>query len=297
MKNPIREMTSESHLKGNRYFRVIHGKSDKSHSVGLHKHDFIEIMWIKEGDGILISNGKLRKFSKNFLYISTPNEIHVLEPAKNSSIEFSYVVVQRETFDSFKNFFLKEEPAEYRDKFGGISIKLSPVEITYLNKAASELAWQDDSLLAIHRFLINLYWQIKNAFMSALPNDIPDWLADACQSIRNPENLKAGLEKFREICGKNMSYINRTMRRYLKCTPTEFINDGKLRYAKWMLETSSFSTGEISEMCGFSDLPYFCRKFRAKYEKTPSEVRKRRTSGDFDSQLRKQRTINKVKNG
>ena len=64
------------------------------------------------------------------------------------------------------------------------------------------------------------------------------------------------------------------MRRYLNCTPTEFINDARLRYAKWLLETSSFSTGEISEACGFSDLPYFCRKFRDKYDCTPTQYRR-----------------------
>jgi AraC-like DNA-binding protein len=71
------------------------------------------------------------------------------------------------------------------------------------------------------------------------------------------------------------------MRRYLGCTPTEFINDARLRYARWMLENSSFSEGEISAACGFSDLPYFCRKFRDKYEQTPTEIRASKRGG-FD---------------
>ena len=102
---------------------------------------------------------------------------------------------------------------------------------------------------------------------------MPEWLADACQRIRNPENLSLGLEKFREICGKDMSYINRAMRKYLNCTPTEYINGARLSYAKWLLATSSFSTGEISEVCGFSDLPYFCRKFKEAFDITPSAYR------------------------
>lgn len=35
MKNGVTEFSEESHLKGNRYFRVVHGKTDKSHCVGL----------------------------------------------------------------------------------------------------------------------------------------------------------------------------------------------------------------------------------------------------------------------
>lgn len=274
MDKMVTEFTQDSHLQGNKYFRVVHGKSDKAHSVGLHRHDFVEVFWVRNGGGMLISGGRERYFSKNFLYISSPNEVHVLDPERNSTLSFTYVAIAREVFDDFMNTVLAGEEDLYRRKFAGISLKLSSFETSFLDRAAAELAWQNDSRMAIFRFLLNLYWQIKNAFISALPGDIPDWLSDACQRIRNPENLSLGLKKFREICGKDMSYINRAMRRYMNCTPTEFINDARLRYAKWLLETSSFSTGEISEACGFSDLPYFCRKFRDKYDCTPTQFRR-----------------------
>ncbi len=275
MNKLVTEFTTQSHLRGSKYFRVVHGKTDKAHSVGLHKHDFVEILWVKSGSGLLLSGGKERYFAKNFLYISKPGEVHVLDPDKNIQMDFTYIAIDRQVMERFKRDVLSEEEEFYREKFFGISLKLTPFETSYLNKAASELAWQNDSLTAIYRFLLNLYWQVKNAFVSALPGDTPDWLSDACGRIRNPENLAMGLPKFREICGRDMSYINRAMRKYMNCTPTEFINDARLRYAKWLLENSSFSTGEISETCGFSDLPYFCRKFRDKYECTPSDFRKR----------------------
>jgi len=274
VKSYIKEFTEESHLMGNKYFRVVHGRTDKSHSVGLHKHDFVEVLWVKNGGGLLISGGKERHFSKNFLYISKPNEVHVLDPDKESTMEFTYVAIAKSVFERFKTQILCEEEDFYKEKFAGISVKLTPIETAFLNRAAVELAWQDDSLAAIFRFLLNLYWRMKNSFMSAVPYDIPDWLSDACQRVLNPENLALGLPKFRQICGKNISYINRAMRRHMGCTPTEFINEARLRYAKWLLETSSFGTGEISEICGFADLPYFCRKFKAKYDITPSDFRK-----------------------
>lgn len=281
-KTLVTEFTSESHLKGNRYFRVVHGKTDKSHSVGLHRHDFTEVFWVREGGGLLIAGGKERKFSKNFLYISRPNEVHVIEPDKNTKMLFSYVAIAKDVMDRFFATVLAEEEEVYRDRFRGMSVKLSSVEISYLDHAASELAWQQDSLVAIFRFLINLYWQVKNVFVSAFPGDMPEWLLEACQRIRDPENLALGLKKFRQICGKDMSYINRAVRRHLNCTPTEFINDARLRYARWLLETSSFSTGDISETCGFSDLPYFCRKFREKYDCTPTQFRRNVKSAGGD---------------
>ncbi len=281
MKNTITEFSEESHLKGNKFFRVVHGKTDKSHCVGLHKHEFVEILWVRAGEGILIAGGKERHFSKNLLFISKPNEIHVIEPTKNSVIDFTYVAIKRDIVADFIANVLQDEDSFFIERFCGMSAKLSTFEIGYLDRAAIELAWQNDSRTSIYRFLMNLYWQIKNIFVSALPNNIPDWLSDACQRIRNPENLALGLTKFREICGKDMSYINRAVRKYLNCTPTEYINGARLRYAKWLLATSSFSTGEISEICGFSDLPYFCRKFKETFEVTPSAYRQEMQGGEF----------------
>ena len=88
------------------------------------------------------------------------------------------------------------------------------------------------------------------------------------------------------------------MRRHMGCTPTEFINEARLRYAKWLLETSSFGTGEISEICGFADLPYFCRKFKDKYEYTPSQFRKNALNAVEKSDINysyKMKNIKKVK--
>lgn len=273
MENAITEFSEESHLKGNKYFRVVHGKTDKSRCVGLHRHDFVEVLWIRSGEGMLISGGRERYFSHHLLFISRPNEVHVIESARDSTIDFSYVAIPGGVFARFVRDCLSGEEEFFRGKFGGMSMKLSSFETAYLDRAASELVWQNDSLMAVYRFLINLYWQIKSVFASALPGNMPDWLSDACQRIRNPENLALGLEKFREICGKDMSYINRAMRKYLNCTPTEYINGARLRYAKWLLATSSFSTGEISEICGFSDLPYFCRKFKEAFDSTPGAYR------------------------
>ena len=164
MKNGVTEFSEESHLKGNRYFRVVHGKTAKSHCVGLHRHDFVEILWIRSGEGMLISGGKERYFNKHLLFISRPNEVHVIEPSRNSTIDFSYVAITKDVLARFKRDVLCEEDEFFREKFGGMSLKLSSFETAYLDRAASELVWQNDSLMAIYRFLINLYWQIKNVF-------------------------------------------------------------------------------------------------------------------------------------
>ncbi|MFR6033644.1 MAG: AraC family transcriptional regulator [Bacilli bacterium] len=99
---------------------------------------------------------------------------------------------------------------------------------------------------------------------------MPDWLSDACQraAILKPF---FGAEKIQG--NMRQGYVLQTAPcRYMNCTPRNL--SMTFAVCEMAAETSSFSTGEISEACGFSDLPYFCRKFRDKYDCTPTQFRR-----------------------
>lgn len=57
-------------------------------------------------------------------------------------------------------------------------------------------------------------------------------------------------------------------------TPSRYITLQKLEYAKQLLATPHLSVMEISELCGFSDVYYFSKVFKAQTNQTPSAYRK-----------------------
>lgn len=70
-------------------------------------------------------------------------------------------------------------------------------------------------------------------------------------------------------------------------TFTRFIRDRRLTVAHRMLASRCFDDRRIVEVaiaCGFTDLSYFNRTFRARYDATPSEVRSEIRFGRIASQ-------------
>ena len=54
-----------------------------------------------------------------------------------------------------------------------------------------------------------------------------------------------------------------------------YINNLRCREAERMLRSGEETVGEVARRCGFDNLSYFTRTFRAVVGKTPSELRER----------------------
>ncbi len=59
-------------------------------------------------------------------------------------------------------------------------------------------------------------------------------------------------------------------------TPNRYVVRLRTEYAKQLLCVTDLSVSEISEMCGFSDIYYFSKTFKAETGQTPSDFRKQR---------------------
>lgn len=57
-------------------------------------------------------------------------------------------------------------------------------------------------------------------------------------------------------------------------TPNQYILHKKISLAETLLLSKFYSTKQISEMCGFSDIYYFSKAFKKHMNATPSEYRK-----------------------
>ncbi|HEY3330982.1 MAG TPA: AraC family transcriptional regulator [Capsulimonadaceae bacterium] len=101
----------------------------------------------------------------------------------------------------------------------------------------------------------------------------PEWLRSACREIAVPENLAAGVPRLVEIAGVSGAHLSRCMRDALNMTPTEFVNEQRLRRSAALLQSSPAEITEIAYDCGFENLSYFYRLFRARYGTTPRSYR------------------------
>ena len=73
----------------------------------------------------------------------------------------------------------------------------------------------------------------------------------------------------------SISTLNRKINSITGSNTTIYIRQRKLARAKYLLRNSDMSMGEIQAVCGFETPSYFSRTFKAEFNITPTEYRKR----------------------
>jgi AraC-like DNA-binding protein/quercetin dioxygenase-like cupin family protein len=101
----------------------------------------------------------------------------------------------------------------------------------------------------------------------------PEWLTQACNTLRAEENLREGLPRLLDLAAVSHGYLDRCMRRYFNMTPTEYITALRLRHAAALLGSTSNAIGEIAQRCGFTSQSYFTRRFHDAYGTSPRQYR------------------------
>ena len=102
-----------------------------------------------------------------------------------------------------------------------------------------------------------------------------DALADKLSKFVD-ENI-AKITSLADLCEAfhySKNYVERLFQREFGVSPIQYINDAKIKKAMYLLETTSKPISVISEECGYSDYPYFYKRFVQKAGVSPSEWRR-----------------------
>ncbi len=98
---------------------------------------------------------------------------------------------------------------------------------------------------------------------------------DRCREMveKNLSNIEYGVDALSaDLCMSRMN-LYRKLRGLTGQSPTDFIRNIRLERALMLLETTSYSMNEISDLVGFSYPSYFTKCFKDKFGKSPKEWR------------------------
>lgn len=68
--------------------------------------------------------------------------------------------------------------------------------------------------------------------------------------------------------------LERAFAKETSMTPSEFYRNSRLKYGRWLLNSTDMPIGEIAFECGFSDAPHFIRQFQQLYGVSPGKLRR-----------------------
>jgi signal transduction histidine kinase/DNA-binding response OmpR family regulator/ligand-binding sensor domain-containing protein len=137
--------------------------------------------------------------------------------------------------------------------------------------------------------LINQRKRLQDIFGSTDNNQIDDFnpkphlITDQDEEImkkvmevieQNIDNNKFSAESLGPLIGLNRTTFFYKIKSLTGYSPVEFIRDIRLKRAAQLIISSQLLIKEIAYMSGFSDMKYFSKSFKNKYEVTPLEYRK-----------------------
>ncbi len=89
----------------------------------------------------------------------------------------------------------------------------------------------------------------------------------------NFTNAKISCNELSKLCNISYSYLKKLFLEQYKLSPQKYINKMRINYACDLLREGKYTTTQIAEMSGFSDVFYFCKFFKKSMGITPTQFK------------------------
>jgi AraC family transcriptional regulator, dual regulator of chb operon len=200
-----------------------------------------------------------------------PEHVHGFHVSSRNRFTLTNIALRTAVVEDFQSRFNRllypikawetgQEPALFR---------MNALMQKRFDQLVDDLAWGDRSDLDAFFFLCGLFRLINGRSTQLAGTGIPDWLQNALLHMEQPENLQAGAPRLVELCGRTPEHVSRSFQRYLKQTPSTWVNGLRIRLARQLLETTDLSITQVGYECGYETLSYFHRCFKNAVGATP----------------------------
>jgi AraC family cel operon transcriptional repressor len=123
------------------------------------------------------------------------------------------------------------------------------------------------NIFATERFLLNLFHvippatQVVSAERTSRP-PMPDWLVIGLARWRGEvKHFGGGTATLAQLAGRSPEHVARTLRECTGRTPTDCLNEMRMRYAAQQLAVTNRKILDIAMECGFDSLGHFYSLF------------------------------------
>ncbi|MBQ7995619.1 MAG: helix-turn-helix domain-containing protein [Bacilli bacterium] len=253
-------------------YQVGYEKCGPHHSFGPILRDFYVLHFIVSGEGYIEQDNKVTKLKKGDLFLVPVNELVRYYSNPDDPYEYYWVgffgvsvaeILKEVGFLVNRNLVIQSE-----DKFE---------ELLLLFKKLS--SYSDERSLKENLYMLGLFYQIVGALV---PTGIEFDLDVGQQSALNLAvsyiefnySIDITMETLENVCHMHRSNLYRLFKKYYGISPSEYINEYRMDRSLYLLKNSDYSIKKIASMVGYPNTSFFCKIFKKKYHKTPSEARK-----------------------
>ncbi len=245
-----------------------------------HNHDFFEFCFITEGKILHLINGNREILHQGSFLFIRPDDVHSFEAIDNQYFQFiNLAVAPKAIQDMFsylgegikpERFFAAPQPILSVIPKSEVESLKSKLEHFILMPRYDEGKINSD-LRAVLVELFTHYFPVK---LWENKTSVPVWLDWLYKEMQKKENFVGGISVMQKIACKSPEHLCREFKKHFNKTPTDFINDIRLNYAKNLLIFSDEKIIDIAFSSGFQNLSHFCHEFKRKFLMPPTSYRK-----------------------
>ncbi|HCE44621.1 MAG TPA: hypothetical protein DET40_13835 [Lentisphaeria bacterium] len=245
-----------------------------------HTHDFMEVFLISKGSIRHLVNGKEQKLVEGDLVFIRPEDTHYFRQYRDSECELINLAFNIRWFNEMNIFFQPEFSLEYPLKEYLPEIRrLGLAEKKYIYDrmtGGGEMLLQNPADAGVYFKILTaeiLSMFKKRNIGDAQAKNLPVWIERILSEMKKKENFKKGLPALRKLACRSDEHTSRSFRLYLDTTPTDFINELRIKYAASCLLNSDEKIDFISIDSGFDNLSHFYHTFKKIYGGSPRKYR------------------------
>jgi len=255
--------------------------SSVKNTIDEHDHDFFEIFLVFGGSALHYVNGASQNLNEGSLVFIRPDDVHFYERDHEADCQIINIAFSRH--DCTKLFEYLDNPALYellmKPKYP-VYIELPHNEMfSFISKFQKLYTLLHYDKKAIRAELKKMIMDLVSCFQYKLGHDeadtIPSWLESLIYKMQYKENFTAGLPKMLELAAKTHEHLCRELKKFYGKTPTEYINELRLNYAKNLLCSTDINITDICYESGFENLSHFYHLFKSRFGASPAVYRKR----------------------
>jgi len=243
----------------------------------LHDHDFHELFWVEESQGVHLINGRFIPLQSGDLILIRAPDAHAVYSGKpGRQLRIVNFAFHAQVWTYLRKRYFNGAPLFFSaPTLAARSYKLDEYQLTSIRQAASLLRSGLRDRLQAESFLLSVLALLKVDRFNSEFKAAPEWLREACTEIGLNRNFAGGMPALARLAGRSPEHIAREFRRHLNRTPTDVINDARMSHAADRLATTDDDIVAIALDCGLENLGHFYRLFRTQFGCTPRVYRLR----------------------
>jgi len=280
---------SEECMTGSLPFSISKGNFKAGHEVKMHKHEFIELVYITSGKSTHYINDISYEANSGDMVFVNYNETHRI--VANEPLEYYNLFVKPEyiserladagtIYDVFSFFIMGKY---FEDEFSNVPFAHfainQKVEMDRLvTSMYDEVKRKEPGFeLALDGYMKLIFSKVIRSLHQSEPNKIYSSITpELLEYIDSNYTKNITLSELASRCFYNSAYLGRVFKNTFNMSLKDYITGKRVEYACSLLETTEHTVETIALLVGYSEKKQFYRVFKDKTGCTPGQYREKR---------------------